>query len=213
MNKNEQFIITINRELGSGGRSIGEKLAKTLNVPFFDKALVKALRDKYNLTIEEIEKLKGKKVSWWNDIVRAIQPFYNAAKEQYYKEPEEITSGEIFRTESQILKEIGEKESCVIAGRSGFFIFRDHPNHISILIQAPMEYRINRLMTKYNKTREESIKSIQEVDTWRENYIKRNTNTSRYDARNYDLVINMEDLTEDNAVELILDFIDKTNSL
>ena len=208
MNKNEQFIITINRELGSGGRSIGEKLAKTLNVPFFDKALVKALRDKYNLTIEEIEKLKGKKVSWWNDIVRGIQPFYNAAKE-----PEESTSGEIFRTESQILKEIGEKESCVIAGRSGFFIFRDHPNHISILIQAPMEYRINRLMTKYNKTREESIKSIQEVDTWRENYIKRNTNTSRYDARNYDLVINMEDLTEDKAVELILDFIDKTNSL
>ena len=85
MNKNEQFIITINRELGSGGRSIGEKLAKTLNVPFFDKALVKALRDKYNLTIEEIEKLKGKKVSWWNDIVRGIQPFYNAAKEQYHR--------------------------------------------------------------------------------------------------------------------------------
>ena len=210
MNKEELFIITINRELGSGGRSIGEKLAQRLNVPFFDKALIKALRDKYNLTIEELEKLKGKKVSWWTDLVRGIQPFYNAAKEQVYNHPE-LTSGEIFRTASQILKEIGEKESCVIAGRSGFFIFRDHPNHISILIQAPMEKRISRLMTKYNKTREEAIKSIQEVDTWRENYIKRNTNTSRYDTRNYDLVINVENISEEGAVDLILDFIDKTN--
>ena len=210
MNKEELFIITINRELGSGGRSIGEKLAQRLNVPFFDKALIKALRDKYNLTIEDLEILKGKKVSWWTDFVRGIQPFYNAAKEQVFNHPE-LTSGEIFRTESQILKEIGEKESCVIAGRSGFFIFRDHPNHISILIQAPMEKRISRLMTKYNKTREEAIKSIQEVDTWRENYIKRNTNTSRYDTRNYDLVINVENISEEGAVDLILDFIDKTN--
>ena len=61
MNKNEKFIITINRELGSGGRTVGEKLAAKLGVPFYDKALIKALTEKYHLTVEEIEKLKGRK--------------------------------------------------------------------------------------------------------------------------------------------------------
>ena len=56
MNKNEQFVITINRELGSGGRTVGRLLAEKLGVPFYDKAVVKALQEKYNLTVEEIER-------------------------------------------------------------------------------------------------------------------------------------------------------------
>ena len=60
MNKNEKFVITINRELGSGGRTVGEKLAEKLGVPFYDKAVVKGLMDKYQLSVEEIEMLKGR---------------------------------------------------------------------------------------------------------------------------------------------------------
>jgi len=65
MNKNEKFVITINRELGSGGRTVGEKLAAKLGVQFYDKALIKALEKNYNLTVEEIERLKGRNHSWW----------------------------------------------------------------------------------------------------------------------------------------------------
>ena len=57
MNKNEKFVITINRELGSGGRTVGRKLAEKLGVKFYDKALIKTLVEKYNLTVEEIEKI------------------------------------------------------------------------------------------------------------------------------------------------------------
>ena len=57
MKLNEKFVITINRELGSGGRTIGEKLAKRLDVPFYDKALIQGLKEKYDLTTEEIERL------------------------------------------------------------------------------------------------------------------------------------------------------------
>ena len=64
MNKNKQFVISINRELGSGGRTVGEKLAQKLGVSFYDKALIKALEEKYNLTAEEIEALKGRSHSW-----------------------------------------------------------------------------------------------------------------------------------------------------
>lgn len=67
MNKNEKFIISINRELGTGGRTIGSMLANRLGVPFYDKALIKALEEKYNLTLEEIETLKGRSHSWWAD--------------------------------------------------------------------------------------------------------------------------------------------------
>jgi cytidylate kinase len=72
MNKNEQFVITINRELGSGGRTVGRLLAEKLGVPFFDKALIKALQEKYHLTVDNIEKLKGSKHSWWDDVVRIL---------------------------------------------------------------------------------------------------------------------------------------------
>ena len=72
MKLNEKFVITINRELGSGGRTIGEKLAKRLDVPFYDKALIQGLKEKYDLTTEEIERLKGQKHNWWADFKRSL---------------------------------------------------------------------------------------------------------------------------------------------
>jgi len=212
MKKDEKFVITINRELGSGGRTVGEKLARKLGVPFYDKALIKALMEEYHLTVEEIEHLKGQKDSWWKDFQRRVLPFYDTARIQYYYtnsnlEPELLTSGEIFKTETRILEEIAKEESCIIAGRSGFYIFRKHPNHLSILIQAPMENRIKRICGKQNISEKEALETINKVDKMRENYINTYTDTSRYDARNYDLVFNMADHTEDEIVDLILQYI------
>lgn len=212
MKKDEKFVITINRELGSGGRTVGEKLARKLGVPFFDKALIKALMEEYHLTVDEIEHLKGQKDSWRKDFLRHVLPFYDTARIQYYYtnsnlEPELLTSGEIFKTETRILEEIAKEESCIIAGRSGFYIFRKHPNHLSILIQAPMENRIKRICGKQNISEKEALETINKVDKMRENYINTYTDTSRYDARNYDLVFNMADHTEDEIVDLILQYI------
>ena len=109
--------------------------------------------------------------------------------------------------DKEILTRVAEEESCIVAGRSGFSVFANHPNHLSILIQAPLEYRIQRIMTKQELTREEAEKIIKKVDEMRENYVKKYSGTSRYDTRNYDLVINMEGKTEDEAVDLILQYI------
>lgn len=212
MNKSEKFVVTINRELGSGGRTVGEKLAAKLNVPFYDKDLVKALEKEFRLTVEEIEHLKSKKDNWWNEFVRKALPFSDTSKSQYYTtgangEPELITSEDLFKTEARLLEDIASGGSCVIAGRSGFHVFRNHPNHLSVLIQAPMKARINRLMRKRPISKEEAEKIIAEVDKGRENYVNKFTGTSRYDTRNYDLVINMEGLTEDQVVSIIMTFI------
>ena len=213
MKLNERFVITINRELGSGGRSIGEKLAQRLNVPFFDKAIVQGLKEKYELTTEEIERLKGQKHNWWADFKRSlkIMPSYAAPQIISSKDaiPDFLITDDIFQTETEILKGIADDESCVIAGRSGFFVFRDHPNHLSILIQASLEYRISRLVEKRGISREEAQSIIKEVDTGRENYVKKYTGTSRYDTRNYDIVLNADEHTEEEIVELILQYIKK----
>ena len=121
-----------------------------------------------------------------------------------------ITTDDVFNTEAQVLREIGYGESCVIAGRSAFFVLKAQPNHISILIQAPMKKRIERVMEKQGLTREQAEKDINKVDKWRDNYVKKYAGTSRYDTRNYDLVINMAELDEDDAVELIMDYTDKS---
>ena len=213
MKLNERFVITINRELGSGGRTIGEKLAQRLNVPFFDKAIVQGLKEKYELTTEEIERLKGQKHNWWADFKRSlkIMPSYAAPQIISSKDaiPDFLITDDIFQTETEILKGIADDESCVIAGRSGFFVFRDHPNHLSILIQASLEYRISRLVEKRGISREEAQSIIKEVDTGRENYVKKYTGTSRYDTRNYDIVLNADGHTEEEIVELILQYIRK----
>jgi cytidylate kinase len=211
MNKNEKFVITINRELGSGGRTVGRKLAEKLGVEFYDKALIKGLQEKFNLTVKEIEKLKGQKHGWWSDIKRIMQigPGMNT---NYYlpqkgNETDLLVTKEIFQAEQEILKGIAEEESCVVAGRSGFFVFRDHPNHLSILIQASMPFRVERVMRKQNMTEDEARKTIEKVDQMRENYVKEYTKTSRYDTRNYQLVISADGKTEDEIVSIIMDYI------
>lgn len=212
MKKNEKFVITINRELGSGGRTVGLKLAEKLGVQFYDKAVVEAIEEKYNLNVEEIEKLKGKKQNWWSDLKRVVSVGGGIMGVPYYSVSEgevtvKATTDEMFRTETQILKGIAEEESCVLAGRSGFYVFRNHPNHLSILIQASMESRIKRLMGKQNISEAEARKTINKVDEMRENYVNRYTGTSRYDARNYDIVLRADGKTEDELVDIIMQYI------
>ena len=114
---------------------------------------------------------------------------------------------DIFEAESQILRAIADEGSCVIAGRSGFFVLKDHPNKVDIFIQAPLEKRIERVMKKQGLTRQEAQEVIESVDKSRDNYVKRWTDVSRYDARNYDLVLNVGDMTDDEAVAIILKYL------
>ncbi len=210
MNKNEKFVITINRELGSGGRTVGRKLAEKLGVPFFDKALIMALEEKFHLTVEDIEKLKGQKQGWWADFKRQMS--LGESSVQYYQvkmgqEPEVLSTYELFRSEEQILNSLAEQESCVVAGRTAFYVLRKQPNHLNILIQASMPFRLNRVMRKQGIDEDKARKIIEKVDKMRENYVKEYTKTSRYDTRNYDLVISADGKTEDEIADIIMQYI------
>ena len=129
------------------------------------------------------------------------------SESEYELNQTNIETEDVFRAETQILKALAKDQSCVIAGRTAFYMFREHPNHLSILIQASMLNRMERVAREQNMTKEQARLVIDKVDKMRENYVKEFTGTSRYDARNYHLVINMDDISEDAAVELILTYI------
>ena len=214
MNKNEKFVITINRELGSGGRTVGEKLAEKLGVSFYDKAVIMGLEEKYHLTVDEIEKMRNKKHHWWSDfkLVTGIgEGLVSSSRliSEVGKEPDVLTTETMFKAESEILEGIANVESCVIAGRSGFYVFRNHPNHLRVMIQASLPFRIKRLVRKKGITEEEARKIIEKVDKMRENYVKKFTGTTRYDTRNYDIVISADGKTEDQIVDQILLYIEQ----
>ena len=205
---------------------MGQKLAEKLGVEFYDKALINALEEKFNLSVKEIENLKGQSHSWWAELKRAFtlsdpaienrqESTANNTKSQTgifiprpdYSDRRTLTTKEVFQAETEILEGIAKDESCVIAGRSGFYIFRNHPNHVSILIQASLPFRVERVMRKQNMTEEEARKTIEKIDKMRENYVKEYTGVSRYDTRNYDLVVSADGKSEDEIVDLILRFI------
>lgn len=211
MNKNEKFVITINRELGSGGRTVGRILAEKLGVPYYDKALTKPLEEKFDMSIDQIERLKGNNRSWWENIKRVLILGEGAANSsEYYDEEKKelVTSEAVLKAEKEILQSIANEESCVIAGRSAFFVTNGHQNRLNVLIQASMDHRVNRIMGKRGISEKEAKKIIKDVDESREEYLKNNAHTSRYDTRNYDLVIKMDGKTEEEAANVILAYIE-----
>ena len=215
MDTNSKFVITINRELGSGGRTIGRKLAEKLGVKFLDKALVEGLVDTLGLSVEEIEKRKGRKQNWLTELLESMssiqptpRPFVPDLQPISYL----VTANDIFEVESRLLRDIASQESCVVMGRSGFFILRDIPNKTSIFITASPEHRISRVMERQGLGRADAEKAIKAVDEGRENYTKHYSGTSRYDTRNYDLVLNVDGLSEDQAVDIILKYLEDSSS-
>ena len=216
MNITDPFVITISRELGSGGRTVGRKLAAELGVRYSDKELINQLEDQFKLTSSGIEQLKGKKKNWIADFIQFVAPVPKVkmlvdTDSKYIQEfRPDLTTDDLYKAESEILQGIAAEGSCVIAGRSGFFILKDHPNKLDVFITASMEHRIERVMRKQQLSREEAMAAIESVDKARDNYVQRYTGKSRNDARNYDLCLNMDSLSEDDAVELILSFIKYT---
>ena len=100
----KKFVVTIGREFGTGGRQIATELAKELGVELYDKGLLKQLEERYDMSQEDIDKVKGMKKSWWFETV----------------------SQDLYNDEEFIVRSLAEKESCVILGRTGFHIFRDN---------------------------------------------------------------------------------------
>ncbi len=211
MNTQEKFVVTVSREIGSGGHTVGKKLAEKLGVNCSDKELIHRLMDQFNLDAAEIERIKGEKKSWFNDFIQKVAPIPLDQNPRLKISPNGDVrhlpeAEELIQAERDILRSIAAEGSCVVVGRSGFEVLKDFPNKLDVFITAPRESRIKRVMYKQHLNEEDAEWVVDSVDKTRDNFIRRMANTSRYDLRNYDLVINSDGLTEDQVVDLILQF-------
>lgn len=195
-------IITINRESGSGGREIACRLGEMLGLKVYDKAIIESVAEKYHLTSQEIERIREEKLNFWDDFCQFYRQF-GAAGNNYQPENKKVTSRELFYAEAQIMRNLAQQESCIFVGRSGFHVFKDNPDAIRIFIMADREVRIKRFALREGIDEKAAAKLIDEIDKARENYTKTFTDTSRYDARNYDLTINVSPFTTESVAAFL----------
>ncbi len=186
MNK---LIITINRENGSGGKYIGNLLAEKLNIKCYDNELLTKLA---NITNEKEENLKEK------DETKEKGKMFFAGIE---------TNTKRFKAQSTIIKELANKESCIIIGRCANYILKDNPNKISIFIHAPIKSRIERIERRKGITILNAEKQIKKEDKARGNYYNYYTGQNWQDIKEYDLTIDTSKTGLNGAVEIIENYI------
>ena len=177
----KRFIVTIGREFGTGGRKIATELAQLLGVKLYDRQLLEPIREEHNLTQEEVDHIKAVKPSWWYENV----------------------SQDLYDEEEALVRELAEKESCVILGRTGFHIFREDERAFKVFLMAEKPFRRDKVARRLNINEGSADLLIDEVDRARENFTLTFSGKSRYDARNYDLVLNVAGLDPKDAAKII----------
>ena len=206
MNKNDKFVITINRQFGTGGHEIGVALAERLGVKLLDKQVLKAMADHFGVSEEAVEKLEARNESWQDDFTQFYQGYMS--ENEYRAGGNEITSQQLFDVQAKVIKKIASEESCVVIGRCAFDIFRDHPNALKVFVHSPDEVRIRRIVEKYGVSSGDAKMMLVDNDLSRELYTKTFTGRDRYDARNYDLSLNVAPFGVNGAVDYIMRLIE-----
>ena len=187
----KKFIVTIGREFGTGGRQIATELAEMLGVKLYDREVLSSIKDRYGMTQEEIDYVKSIKPRWWYEPV----------------------SADMYRDEEFLVRSLAHQESCVLLGRTGFHIFRDDPNAFKVFLMADKAFRREKVARRLNINEGSADALIDKVDEARENFTKTFSGNTRYDARNYDLVLNVTGLNPTDVARFIADCVRRKLSL
>jgi cytidylate kinase len=181
----DKVVITIARQIGTGGSYLAQRLAKRLNYKYFDREIMVHLSHKLGLDVDYVEARNEKKSSVMQNILRA---FAFGAPGVTYLPPDVslLDDKRMFELQSEVIRDIANKGNVVIVGRGAFYILRNLTNVVSIFIHANREFRIKRIIDIYKVgSVEEANKTIDRVDEERRLYIKNNTGLDWLDANNY----------------------------
>lgn len=201
----DHFVITITRGYGSGGRTVGKMLAKELGIPFYDRELLRMASDESGIN----EQLFGKADE---TVKKGILP--KISKSPYKGElipPDSegfVSDQNLFNYMAKVIKELADKESCIIVGRCGDYILKEYKNVLNLFVHAPLESCIDTLTTMYPGTRKELKKKILTIDKDRSEYYKYFTGREWNNAENYDLCINTSELNFQQVVDLVKAYIE-----
>ncbi len=203
----KNFVITIGRQFGSGGRALGETLAKELNIGFYDDNLVDMASEKINLH-PDVSKHSDETAtkSFLYSIVTGSG--FGGMLGGHYEMP---IGDKLFISQSEVIKELAHKHSCIIVGRCANYILKNEPdiNLFSIFTYADMDYKINRIKELYNLSDAEAKDKILKTDKKRRSFYNYYSNGTWGNASDYDLCINMALLGPDFAKEIVKSYIKK----
>ena len=196
----EKFVITIARGYGSGGRTIGMMLAKELNIPYYDRELMRLASDESGINEELFAKADEKlKQSLLFKIARKE---YNGELIPPDKE-EFVSNDNLFAYQAKVIKDLAAEGPCVIVGRCADYILRDLPHAVRLYIHAPLEDCVARTEGKLPGDAKEREKQILAIDKRRAAYYKYYTGKDWADARNYDLCLDSGKIGYRGCVEAI----------
>lgn len=200
----DKFVITIARGYGSGGRTLGKKLAKELGIGYYDREILSLTASATGIDEQFFanadEKLMG------TQLYKIASNVYRG--EKIKPENENILSNDnLYMYQAKVIKELSKWESFVIIGRCADYILEENKNVLNIFVHAPMKKCVERLEELSSLTEEQLKELINKTDEHRAQYYYYNTHRMWNDARHYDLCINTEELTIDECVELVKSFL------
>jgi cytidylate kinase len=202
----DKFVITINRQFGSGGHEVGDLLAKRLGVKIIDKEVAQAIAQKFEMTQEEFDKIDYRKPSWWEEFTMFYSPFA-AMGSQRTTVDKAVTSRQMYLEQTALLKKLAEEESCIVIGRCAFHIFKDHPHCVRIFVHGSEERRLKHAMEYFKVDEEEARRMMEDTDKKRYDYFKKYTGTSGFDLRNYDFCFNADVLSIEERADIVYNYI------
>lgn len=197
----DNVVITIARQYGSGGKTIGEMLADRMGVHFYNKELMKLASEDSGISealfVNADEKVKNTR------LFKIAQNVYSG--ELIPPESDDFTSTDnLFNYQAKIIRKLAEVESCVIVGRCADFVLKDYDNVLSVFVHAPHDFCMEQAAKKHSMSARELDKFIQKTDKHRAEYYKYHTGREWTDARNYDLCLDSSKLGFERCVEEII---------
>ena len=190
-------IITISREFGSGGRTIGKEVAKRLNIPFYDKELIEKVARESGLNVNYIEE-HGEYAPSSNPIAYAFLGHYidGMSMNDY-----------IWMMQRKIILELVQEGPCVIVGRCADYILRDRDDCFNVFICSDLDKKVERIVRLYGETDEKPEKRLADKDKKRRANYKYYTDQVWGLAQNYHLCLNSGEIGIDKCTELIVDLV------
>ena len=199
------YVITIGRQLGSGGRLIGEKLAAQLGISFYDKELIQIASQESGLSRELFEQADEKKsYSVFGGLFGMRGTIAEEHFSTYY-----LNNETLFKIQSDVIRKLAEKGSCLFVGRCADYVLGDNPRCLNIFICADMNDRVMRIAELQKMTAEKARDYIEKADKRRAGYYNYFSNKEWGAAGTYHLCINSSVLGVNETVSQIQQFVVK----
>ena len=196
----EKTIITIARQYGSGGRTVGKMLAKRLGIPFYDKELVDEVAKQSGFHADFIKEA-GEYAPVSSSFLFSIAVSPNPLSTMHTMS----MADQLFVYQTNVIRNLAEKGPCVIVGRCADYILREREDALHVFIHADMAYRAERIVRLYGETKQTPDKRLAEKDNKRKVYYKHYTNRNWGDAQNYHLCLNSGLIGIDKCTDIIVD--------